>query len=136
RRTAEAIEELHAGRPHQHAAALAHHWLEAGDELRALGHLERTGDQALAGLSVTEAYDAYGRAMAIAAAHGQRSRVVALAERQVQAALLSGAGAPAWRAADRMRREAAGVGDGNAEALALERCSFIELMRHDFEQAE
>lgn len=136
RRAAGAIEELFAGRLDQHAAALAHHWMEAGEELRALDHLERAADQALAGLSVLEADESYGRAIDIAAAHGQHRRVVALAERQVEARLLRGAMEETRDAAERMRREAAAAGDGNGEALALERRSYVDLMRHDFETAE
>lgn len=136
RRAAGAIEELFAGRLDRHAAALAHHWLEAGEELRALDHLERAGDQALAGLSVLEAEEAYGRAIEIAAAHGQTGRVVGLTGRQVEAALLRGAMGPAREAAERMRQVAAAAGDANAEALALDRLSYVDLMRHDFEAAE
>ena len=63
RRTAEAIEALHAGALDDHVPALAHHWARASapvtDTSRAVEYARRAGDRALAQLAHNEAVTYY-----------------------------------------------------------------------------
>ena len=58
-RAATWLEERHADAPEEVYALLAHHWLEAADDERAMRYLERAGDRATRNWALDEAIDHY-----------------------------------------------------------------------------
>ncbi|MGI9578133.1 MAG: ATP-binding protein, partial [Microthrixaceae bacterium] len=65
-----ATEELYSNQLNEHCESLARHWLAAGDELRALPHLARAAERAMAGSSMDRARDALAHAALIAESSG------------------------------------------------------------------
>ena len=68
RRVAECYEQLFAERLDEHAAMLAYHFAEAGDQTRALSYSLRAGDHAMAVYAVAEALLYFDRALALVVA--------------------------------------------------------------------
>jgi len=58
-RAARWLEERHADAPEEVYALLAHHWLEADDDERAMRYLERAGDRATRNWALDEAVEQY-----------------------------------------------------------------------------
>jgi class 3 adenylate cyclase/tetratricopeptide (TPR) repeat protein len=136
RLVAETVEELYRDRLAEHCETLARHWLEAGDDARALGHLEMSADRAMAGFAVPSALAAYDRAIQIAERLGDTERVMSLAEQRGLASATIGDLRTAIDSFDRVAATARSLGNADREALGLARRAYSELFSRDYETAE
>ena len=75
RRAAEWLEERYAGRDDEVLGLLAHHWLAADDEDRALDYLLRAGDKARQEYALDEAIEHYRALLPLLEARGERQAV-------------------------------------------------------------
>jgi ABC-type transport system substrate-binding protein len=75
RKAAEWLETAYAGREHEVAGLLAHHWLAAEDEDKAVTYLTRAGDRARQEYALDEAIDHYRELLPILERRGERREV-------------------------------------------------------------
>jgi ABC-type oligopeptide transport system substrate-binding subunit/class 3 adenylate cyclase len=72
RRAADWLETAYEGREDEVAALLAHHWLAAEDEVKAIEYLTRAGDRARQEYALDEAIEIYRELLAILARRDER----------------------------------------------------------------
>jgi len=75
RKAAAWLEESYAGREDEVAGLLAHHWLAANDQDKALVYLTRAGDKARLEYALDEAIGHYRELVPILEARGERKEV-------------------------------------------------------------
>jgi len=134
----EAIEALYADRLAEQHETLAYHYERGEVWDRAVEHLIKSGDRALAAFAPREAAAFYDRALAVLEGSGQTlppERSIALHASHGQARFLIGErdrSAASYRAMAEIARAA---GDGVQEGRARYQLSVVAFMAHHFEEA-
>ena len=133
---ARAIEELYGDRVLDIADELVRHWVEAGDDRRALDYLDAAAERALSAFSVREAAAYFGLAVELSRRVGDHARLASFASglgrTRLAAVDMDGAVAAFQQAVDAGRA----AGDRDIEVDGLSWRAYCELFMYRFDECE
>jgi len=133
---ARATEELYANQLTEHCESLARHWLAAGEELRALPHLARAAERAMAGSSMDRAQEALAQAALIADSSGDREGALEYRLLRMQALIVGDDMDEAVAEVDRAVVLAEAIGLPEKRATLHWWKANVLMSAHEFEECE
>jgi len=138
RRTAVAIEELHAEPLADHYETLADHYLRGEAWEQAVEYLTRSGDKAVGAGALREALNFYQQALAVCETLGMsvQATAAAIAEKRAFVCFETADFVGAVRDFERMGAAATQVGNRRLEGMALAYGGMSAFYGHDFPTAE